>query len=215
MARGNFITFEGGEGAGKSTQVARLAAALRGAGHQVLTTREPGGSPGAESIRQLLVTGDAARWDPWCEVLLHVVARRDHLTSSVLPALAAGQWVLCDRFADSTMAYQGYGQGLGRAAVQDAHDLALGDLEGWAPDLTLILDVPVELGLERAAARRDGEDRYESMALAFHQRLRDGYLEIAAKDSARCRLIDAHDDLDAVETAVWTAITECFGAPPR
>ncbi len=152
MAGAKFITFEGGEGAGKSTQIELLAAALARAGISVRTTREPGGSPGAEEIRRLLVTGPPNRWDAMTEALLHFAARRDHLRGVVLPDLEAGHWVLSDRFADSTMAYQGYGHGLGRGAIEALHALVVGD---FAPDLTLILDLPVDLGLERALARRD------------------------------------------------------------
>ncbi len=211
MARGRFITFEGGEGAGKTSQIERLAESLRQSGRRVLTTREPGGSPGGEEIRGLLVTGPADRWDPWCELLLHVAARRSHLVQRVLPALEAGQWVLSDRFADSTMAYQGYGQGLGRNAVQSLNDLVLADLKGAAPDLTLILDLPVQQGLQRAAKRPHAEDRYESMGEAFHQRLRDAFREIAALEPERCVLIDAGGDVESVAAAVWSAVCARLG----
>ncbi len=211
MARGRFITFEGGEGAGKTSQIERLAGSLRQSGRDVLTTREPGGSPGGEEIRGLLVTGAADRWDPWCELLLHVAARRIHLVRRVLPALEAGQWVLSDRFADSTMAYQGYGQGLGRDAVQSLSDLVLGDLQGAAPDLTLVLDVPVQLGLQRAAKRPHAENRYESMGTAFHQRLRGAFREIAALEPERCVLIDAGGDIESVAAAVWSTVRARLG----
>ncbi len=208
MAGAKFITFEGGEGAGKSTQVELLAVALTQAGISVRTTREPGGSPGAEEIRQLLVTGLPERWDAMTEALLHFAARREHLRSVVVPELEAGHWVLSDRFADSTTAYQGYGHGLGGDAIEALYGLVVGNL---APDLTLILDLPVELGLERALARRDGEDRYESLDRAFHERLRQGFREIAEREPERCALIDATGEVDAVQAAVRACVTERLG----
>lgn len=197
---GRFITFEGGEGAGKSTQLNRLADAMTSAGYAVLMTREPGGSPGAELIRDLLVTGAVDRWDAESELFLHIAARRDHVTKAIRPALDQGRWVLCDRFADSTMAYQGYGFGLGRETVAAAHRLVLGDFD---PDLTLILDLPVSEGLARARARDgDGQNRYERMESDFHERLRQGFLEIAQHDPDRCAVIDAKKDADAVHAAI-------------
>ena len=205
MAGAKFITFEGGEGAGKSTQIGLLAAALTAAGIPVQTTREPGGSPGAEQIRELLVTGAGDRWDAMTEALLHFAARREHLRSVVWPTLAAGQWVLSDRFADSTMAYQGYGHGLGRAPIEQLYDLVVGK---FAPDLTLILDVPVALGLDRALARRDGEDRYEGLDGAFHERLRQGFREIAEREPHRCVLIDGSGAVESVQAAVQACVAE-------
>jgi dTMP kinase len=196
MTAGKFITIEGGEGAGKSTQIRLLAEWLGGQGIAVVTTREPGGSPGAEAIRKLLVEGATDRWDAPTEALLHFAARRDHLAKTVWPALGRGQWVISDRFADSTMAYQGYGHGLGRAPIEQLYAVAVGD---FRPDLTLILDIPVELGLKRALARAGGETRYEKMDVAFHQRLREGFLDIAKREPARCRLIDAHGTIDEVQ----------------
>lgn len=209
-AGGRFITFEGGEGAGKSTQVRLLADALRGRGLDVVQTREPGGAPGAEQIRALLVNGDVARWDSTTEALLHFAARRDHLVKTVWPALQRGQWVISDRFADSTMAYQGYGHGLPHDLVHGLYALAVGD---FSPDLTLILDLPVEAGLERAVGRGGGEDRYERMDVAFHQRLRRGFLDIAAAEPGRCAVIDAQGSPDAVHRAVLEAVTGRL-APP-
>ncbi|MEE8332397.1 MAG: dTMP kinase [Alphaproteobacteria bacterium] len=195
MARGRFITLEGGEGAGKSTQIAHLTDRLRGWGCEVLQTREPGGSAGAERIRELLVTGDTDRWDGMTEALLHFAARRDHLVRTVYPALEKGIWVLSDRFADSTMAYQGYGHGLGRDAIERLYQIAVGDFE---PDLTLILDLPVEEGLSRTGSRGTGEDRYERMDVAFHHRLRDGFLDIARRAPERCAVIDASGNIEQV-----------------
>jgi dTMP kinase len=208
MAGAKFITFEGGEGAGKSTQIELLAAALTQAGISVRITREPGGSPGAEEIRRLLVTGPPERWDAMTEALLHFAARRDHLRGVVLPDLEAGHWVLSDRFADSTMAYQGYGHGLGREAIEALYALVLGD---FAPDLTLILDLPAELGLERALARSDGEDRYEGFGQAFHERLRAAFHGIAEREPERCALIDASGDVARVHAAVRACVSERLG----
>ena len=195
-ARGRFVSLEGGEGAGKSTQLRLLADRLRAAGHQVVTTREPGGAPGAEQIRRLLVEGAVERWDPMTEALLHVAARRDHLVATVWPALASGAWVLSDRFADSTVAYQGFGHGLGAELMDSLHDLAT---DGFQPDLTLILDLPVEAGLTRAGHRGIGEDRYERMGHAFHERLRQGFLEIARRHPGRCEVVSALGEIEAVQ----------------
>ncbi len=200
---GRFITFEGGEGAGKSTHVRLLAATLRAAGLGVVETREPGGSPGAEEIRQLLVHGAVGRWDAMTEALLHFAARRDHVGRVIRPALDKGEWVLSDRFADSTMAYQGYGHGLGRRPIEQLYALTVGDL---APDLTVILDLPVEEGLSRAEARRDGGSRYERMDRDFHERLRAGFLEIAEREPGRCLVIDGCLPIEAVERAVRDAV---------
>ena len=151
-------------------------------------TREPGGAPGAEAIRELLVTGDPGRWDAAAETLLHYAARRSHLTDTIRPALARGEWVVCDRFSDSTLAYQGYVGGVDMVFISEIHARVGGDL---TPDLTLILDLPPEAGLARAQARGEGEDRYERMGLNFHQRLRAAFLEIAAKEPERCMVVDA------------------------
>jgi dTMP kinase len=203
--RGRFLTFEGGEGAGKSTQIALLAEGLRATGIDPVLTREPGGSPGAESIRALLVNGEVGRWDAMTEALLHFAARRDHLEKTVQPALAAGRWVVCDRFVDSTMAYQGYGHGLGREAVERLHEVAIG---GFLPDLTLILDIDPAAGLARAAARRGGEDRYERMGTDFHERLRRGFLDIARREPGRCVVIDAGRKVETVQADVRRAVRE-------
>jgi dTMP kinase len=204
---GRFITFEGGEGAGKSTQIARLADWLRGRGMDVLVTREPGGAPGAEMIRKLLVEGSPERWEPMTEVLLHYAARRDHLARTVWPALDRGRWVLSDRFADSTVVYQGHAQGIATDHIGRLHALVVGD---FSPDLTLVLDVPVEAGLARAAARRGVEGRYETFGPAFHQKVRDGFLAIAAAEPQRCVVIDATGEIDAVAEAVRQAVADRF-----
>lgn len=205
---GRFITFEGGEGSGKSTQVALLAGALKGVGQETLVTREPGGVPGAEEIRALLVKGDVNRWTPLTEALLNYAARTEHLDKSIRPALAAGKWVLCDRFADSTMAYQGYGHGLDLQTIEHLHRLVVGE---FAPDLTLILDIPVKEGLARANDGTGGEDRYERMDITFHESLRNGFLDIAQAQPDRCVVIDARQSLDDVAAAVSAAVTARLG----
>lgn len=207
MTAGKFITFEGGEGAGKSTQIARLAASLEDAGISAKITREPGGSRGAETIRGLLLD-PAENWDPPTETLLHFAARADHYTTLIAPALRQGDWVLCDRFADSTRAYQGYGLGLEMAAIDTLYEMTLGD---FAPDLTLVLDLPVETGLARMHARAGDPDRYEQMDTAFHQRLRDGFLEIARSEPDRCVIIDASADADTVAARIRDCVTERLG----
>ncbi len=208
--RGRFITLEGGEGAGKSTQLRLLADALARAGIDVVATREPGGSPGAEQIRALLVNGAVARWDPTTELLLHFAARRDHLVKTIWPALAAGRWVISDRFADSTRAYQGHGHGIESAMIERLYADTVGE---FAPDLTLVLDLPVEAGLRRAAARPPGggEDRYEQMELAFHRRLRDGFLAIARAAPERCLVIDGDRGVSAVQASIRAAVADRLG----
>lgn len=202
MSRGRFITLEGGEGAGKSTQVRRLAAWLNERGIETVATREPGGSPGAEAIRALLVSGETDRWDAVTETMLHFAARRDHLRVTVLPALERGAWVISDRFADSTRAYQGIVQGAGNDVVERLYRLAVGDLR---PDLTLVLDLPVATGLARAA-ERGGDNRYERMGAAFHERLRTAFLEIAVGEPDRCVVVDADADLEAVAARIAAAV---------
>lgn len=207
MARGRFITFEGGEGTGKSTQLRRLADRLRSEGRAVVATREPGGSPGAETIRDLLVNGAADRWSPVTETLLMYAARRDHIERVIAPALARGDWVVCDRFADSTRAYQGAAGGTDPALIAALETYVLGEVR---PDLTLVLDLPVETGLARAASRPGAETRFESKGQAFHARLREAFLAIAAAEPGRCAVIDAAGDMDQVAAAVW-AVVETYG----
>ncbi len=200
--RGKFLTLEGGEGAGKSTQAARLTARLRGHGLEVVQTREPGGSPGAETLRQLLVQGGADRWSPISELLLMYAARADHLERTIRPALERGAWVVCDRFADSSRAYQGAGGGVASETIE-AVDRAVVGMD--QPDLTLIFDLPVETGLERAGAR-GGDARFESKGREFHERLRAGFLAIARRDPDRCVLIDAAANVDMVTDHVWREV---------
>ena len=209
MARpARFITLEGGEGAGKSTQARRLAAALRGQGLDVIATREPGGSPGAEEIRRLLTTGEAGRWSPMAETLLNFAARADHVRRTIRPGLAAGQWVISDRFADSTMAYQGYGHGVDRGFIAHLAEAVLGPLK---PDLTLVFDLPVEQGLTRAARRQGAEDRYEKIGKDFHEALRKGFLAIAEAEPGRCALIDASGDEEATWSRIAGAVNQRLG----
>ena len=204
VTRGRFITFEGGEGAGKSTQVRRLAERLAGLSVQALTTREPGGSPGAEAVRALLVIGEADRWSATAETLLLYAARADHLERAIRPALADGAWVLCDRFADSTRAYQGAAGGANEELIAALEDAVLGDTR---PDLTLILDLPAQAGLARAESRGGAEARFESKGVGFHERLRDRFLAIARAEPERCVLIDAAQTPDEVEAAIWAAVS--------
>ncbi|GBF57178.1 thymidylate kinase [Candidatus Phycosocius bacilliformis] len=203
MQRGFFITLEGGEGAGKTTLLANLQARLRSQGHEVVLTREPGGTPGAEAIRALLVTGSADRWTALSELCLFFAAREDHLDRLIRPALARGAIVLCDRFSDSTRAYQGQAGGAGRAAVDMLDQLIVGTTQ---PDLTLILDIDPAIGLKRAAARRGHEDRFEGKAFAFHTALRAAYLEIAATYPARCAVLDAATAPQELADVAWSTL---------
>lgn len=224
---GKFITFEGGEGAGKSTQARLLKLALEARGHKIVLTREPGGSPGAEEIRKLLVQGKPDKWDPVTETLLLFAARADHVRQTIKPALAAGSWVISDRFSDSTTAYQGIGRGVDRSFIEHLESLVLGELR---PDLTLILDVPVGDGLARTSTRatllfdpamknpqseeaqlavhRRKEARFERFGRPFHEKLRVAFRDIANAQPERCVLIDGAHDKDAVATEVWRAVEE-------
>ena len=203
MTRGCFITFEGGEGAGKSTQIRRLAERLHAGARDVVLTREPGGSPGAESIRELLLNGAVDRSSPLTEALLMNAARRDHIERVIAPALARGAVVLCDRFADSTRAYQGAGGAVDAAVIAQLERAVVGEMR---PDLTLIFDLPVAEGLRRALSRNGGEERFEAKGEAFHERLRAAYLDIARSEPDRCVVIDAAASLDAVEAAIAVAV---------
>jgi dTMP kinase len=205
--RGRFITFEGGEGSGKSTQIKRLADRLNATKLRTIVTREPGGSPGAEIMRHLVLSGMGKLLGPDAETLLFAAARDDHVRTVIEPALNQGTWVLCDRFFDSTRAYQGSLGRVPEGLIKAMQRVTIGDLK---PDLTIILDLPVEIGLQRAAARRGSgaPDRFEAENLKFHQDLREAYRKIAAEDPARCVLIDANVDPDTVAARVWTALRD-------
>ncbi len=207
MERGKFITLEGGEGAGKSTQIRHLSNFLRGLGIDVVETREVGGSPSAEAIRDLWLNAPEGVWDPLSELLLIMTARREHLVKTIWPALNAGQWVISDRFADSTRAYQGIGLGLGLEGVDELYRRIAPNFE---PDLTLLLDLPVETGLARMRARAGADDRYQQKDTAFHQKLRDSYLALAKKYSHRFRVIDASEDPGFVAASAEKAVAEHF-----
>lgn len=202
----HFITVEGGEGAGKSTQVRRLAARLQARGETVLTTREPGGTPDAEAIRALLIAGCESRWDPLAETLLHLAARRQHLVDAIFPALERGEWVVSDRFYDSTRAYQGSGQAVPLATIDALHEPVL---EGLEPGLTLILDIPPAIGLARAQGRADAS-RYERWSVDRHEAIRKAFLAIAAEEPERCAVVDAAGDAESVAAGVWSLVAARF-----
>jgi dTMP kinase len=204
---GRFITFEGGEGTGKSTQARRLAALLTARKIATVVTREPGGSPGAEEIRTMLVQGDPGRWSPLSEALLFYAARADHTERTIKPALAAGKWVISDRYSDSSYAYQGGGRGLNRETVRRIEAIAIGDFK---PDLTLILDMDPREGLKRSIARSNYETRFEEMEVAFHERMRKSFLDIARRHPDRCLVIAADQPEEAVAEAVWAAVKKRF-----
>jgi dTMP kinase len=209
--RGRFISFEGGEGSGKSTQIRILAERLDTAKLRAIVTREPGGSPGAEIIRHLLLSGMGKLLGPDAETLLFAAARDDHVRTVIKPALSQGVWVLCDRFSDSTRAYQGR---LGKVSPEIMNAMERVTIGNLKPDLTLILDVPVEVGMQRAAARRGSgaPDRFEAEDVKFHQQLRDAYRQIAADDPKRCVLVDANADANTVAASVWAALRDRFFA---
>ena len=205
--RGRFITFEGGEGTGKSTHAAFLAARLRSFGIGVNLTREPGGTPGAEIMRYILLSGAARPFGPNAEAMLFAAARDDHLTTLIRPALARGRWVVCDRFADSTRIYQGVAGKVDPRAIRAMERIVVGDTK---PDLTFILDVPAKEGMRRAAARRgQGDaDRFEAETLNFHEKLRDGFLTLAANEPDRCVLIDATMPKEEVSEQIWRVVAK-------
>ncbi len=205
MTRAPFITFEGGEGAGKSTQIRLLSAHFDRASVPHLVTREPGGSPGAEEIRGLLVNGAPERWSALSETLLFYAARVDHWQRVIKPALKAGTTVLCDRFSDSTIAYQAYAGGMQRQQIETLHDLVL---PGVQPDLTIILDLPPQEGLRRATSRAGGEARFEAKGLAFHERLRTGFLDIASRHAARCAVLDATRSIEDISADVVKTVRQ-------
>ena len=210
--QGKFITFEGGEGTGKSTQAAMLALRLESNGLGVQLTREPGGSPGAEIIRHVLLSGAAKPLGPEVEAMLFAAARDDHVRCTIIPALRSGKWVVCDRFADSTRVYQGILGQVDHKLINVLERVSVGEL---SPDLTVILDLPVQLGLERAKLRRGNEqaDRFEGEGAEFHEKLRDAYLAIAAREPDRCVVIDASASKEAVADAIWQAVQSRLQPP--
>lgn len=204
MGQGLFISFEGIDGSGKSTQARLLAETLRGQGRDVVLTREPGGSPGAEEIRRLVLEGDPDRWSAETELLLFTAARRDHLERTILPALDAGKVVVCDRFADSTRMYQGLSRGDLRARVDQLHDLMI----GREPDLTLLIDMDPSTGLSRALSRGNGEERFESFGAGLQARMRAGFLDLAREFSARIVVIDGNRPVGEVAADVLAVVAE-------
>ncbi len=200
---GKFISFEGGEGSGKSTQLKLLASAFEKSALPFISTREPGGSKGAEKIRSLLVSGDTDSWDSLTETLLFNAARADHLNKLVLPALKENKTVICDRFLDSTIVYQGIGKGLNEAYIKSLHHIIFGN---FMPDLTIILDISPEKGLMRAGGRGDNENRFEKLDIEFHRKIRDGFLNIAKRESERCVVLDATQNLDILHKQIIETI---------
>lgn len=219
---GTFITFEGGEGAGKSTQIKMLALRLRERGHEVVLTREPGGSPGAEAIRHILLSGAAEPFGPETEVLLFAAARLDHMREAIEPALRRNAVVLCDRFYDSTRAYQGGGDGVSPDYLRTMEKIAVGERH---PDITIILDIDPELGLARVrgrlsgAAGRDGEpsevDRFEKDTLSVHRKRRDAFLAIAKAEPGRCVVVDASQDPETVADVIWALVRPRIAGRPK
>jgi dTMP kinase len=199
---GLFVSFEGIDGSGKSTQARLLAQALRDAGRDVVLTREPGGSPGAEEIRRLVLEGATDRWSAETELLLFTAARRDHLERTIRPALAAGQVVITDRFADSSRIYQGLGRADLAGLVDDLHALVIGQ----EPDLTILVDMDPEVGLQRALGRQDGEDRFEGFGLEMQQKMRQGFLDLAARFPARFRVVDGNRSPEAVQADILALV---------
>lgn len=203
--RGCFITFEGGEGSGKSTQVALLAERLRMRGIEVVTTREPGGSPGAEAMRLLLLNGVVKPLGPTAETMIFAAARDDHVQSTILPALTRGAWVLCDRFIDSTRIYQGVLGNVDRRIIRALERATVGDA---MPELTFVMDVPVEIGFARVAGRGQVKDRFESEEIEFHIQLREAFLDLARDEPERCLVIDASQPPERVASRIWLTVVE-------
>lgn len=210
MTRGSFITFEGGEGSGKSTQVALLAERLRLRGIEVVTTREPGGSPGAEAMRHLLLSGVVKPLGPDAETMIFAAARDDHVQTTIEPALARGAWVICDRFIDSTRVYQGALGNVDPRIIRALERVTVGET---MPELTFILDVPVEVGFARVAGRGQQKDRFESEDIEFHIQLREAFLELARNEPKRCVVIDAAQSPELVATRIWLAVVERLMQP--
>lgn len=203
--RGRFITFEGGEGAGKSTQVSALAERLRATGVEVVTTREPGGSPGAEAMRHLLLEGIVKPFGPTAETMIFAAARDDHIRSTIEPALARGAWVICDRFIDSTRVYQG---ALGNVDKRIIRALERATVGRNMPDLTFVLDVPVEVGFARVKSRGQPRDRFEAEELEFHVQLREAFRDTVEAEPSRCILIDASQTPEVVATDIWMTVVD-------
>lgn len=208
--RGRFITFEGGEGSGKSTQIKRLESWLLSRGIGVVLTREPGGVEEAEALRNLLLQGAADRWDPISETLLFQAARIQHVRHKILPALERGYWVLCDRFLDSTLVYQGIGKGVSQEWIRDLYLRSMPDI---FPDLTILLDIDVAAGLYRAKARADKEQRFENMHLSFHEKVRQGFLAIAESEPIRLKVIDASGTQDEVTARIVEFVRSKYNLP--
>ena len=204
--QGKFITFEGGEGAGKSTQIRLLADQLIADGKEVVLTREPGGTPGAEAIRGLLLSGAEDKWDVWSEVFLIMAARRDHMQRVIEPALKAGKIVLCDRFYDSTIVYQAHTKNIDPAKLDALNEIATDQLQ---PDLTILLDVPVDIGLARAKNRGE-QSRFDVMSIQFHEKIRQGFLMLADKNPARIYSIDATQPLEKIFKDIWQRVQLCL-----
>ena len=211
MTRGRFIAFEGGEGSGKTTQITKLACTLSDQGIEVITTREPGGTDGGEDIRDLLKKGHHARWDGISEALLLYAARHDHAEKLIKPALQKGTWVLCDRFSDSSFAYQGFGRGIGLEKIESLHHLILGD---FFPDLTFVFDIEPKDSHARAQKRqqyRQESDRLDDLPLDFHERVYGGYMAIAEKYAHRCKKVDATASIDALHSEIFEHLKDHFG----
>lgn len=205
MARGLFITLEGGEGGGKTTQAKRLADWLTDKGHTVVTSREPGGTPGAMDLRHLLLTGDPDRWLPISELLMYSAARYDHVERLLRPALEEGKIVVCDRFFDTTATYQGDARGLPKEDISFLRNLVA---KGMTPDLTLILDLPAELAIERSGGKHLGEDRFERTPMDFHFKAHAAFRQLAVDEPERCVIIDATQPLDDVTQAIFKAVED-------
>ncbi len=204
---GKFISFEGGEGTGKSTQVKLLERFLNDSGVKSISTREPGGTSAAEEIRNLLVNGETGKLDPFSETLLHFASRRSHFVEKIRPALENGTWVVCDRFIDSSMAYQGIAMGVGKDTI---HTLTKLFVEGFSPDLTFVMDLPVREGLGRTETRLDGRNRYEDMMLPFHERVRKGFLKIASEETNRCVVIDSRQKIETINQQIIHIVKQKF-----
>jgi len=202
-----FITFEGGEGSGKSTQIELLFRNLQAKGVDAVSYREPGGTKGAEDIRTLLLRGEGERWTPTTEALLMSAARADLVYKQILPHLEKGIWVLCDRFTDSTLAYQGFGYGLGYDKIQDLNFFTVGSLK---PDLTFIFQIDPELGLSRAASREKGVDRFEKLGLDFHRRVTEGYMEVLKNHPDRCISVNALLDINVIADMIFEEVIQRF-----